>query len=638
MSFIAGYILRSGRLDATWVRQRLADFPILSGEEPNSYENGILAIPSGHLLWKFRKNFPLPPTISTDDDNILLTLGFHLPHRQRQSGKDLIVKCRRRGAKILEHIEGEFVSIYSEGAIGALHIVNDRFASRPIFLLERRCGIYFSSNFMFLQYFIQNNLKYDITGCLQLFSYGHTIGKRTIVNDIKRLPPANHLILTPQEIKTKRYWAYKHVPDEALISDSYSEKVFDAFKTATQSRAKLFGSGIIALSGGLDSRLLSGAMPSNSRFTAFTFIDSTESISTPEVNAASAVGRVLGLKHKIKCLEPGHISTVAHDVVRLTGGLIPLHHPSKVMKYILEMKQNNQFFLLGGAPGNNLSGSFIPSIKYLDPKNLDSCMSHYRAQMNFGGLNELKALLLSVFRDEIIESFLAESIREMDLSINSVRGPTAAHRIAAWQMCWGFPAFSANSPIHNHPDVMEAFAHLDYTYCDLLSKLPATWLYKRNFYEYMIYMCLPELRHIIYANTGKPINGNFQTIDLDTVSGLGSSFWEDIYSKLGKKIILKQRLSRVKQAIARLWKPEEKKAAPPFLYHVVRKDDRLLSDIVESVHSYPDLRLIFNPTKCLRLINGVKMGQKQTLSFKHDTELIGCLASMCYSVKNFNSI
>ncbi len=64
--------------------------------------------------------------------------------------------------------------------------------------------------------------------------------------------------------------------------------------------------------------------------------------------------------------------------------------------------------------------------------------------------------------------------------------------------------------MHNHPDASEAFCHLDYKYSDLMLKLPAGWLYQRNFYSVMIYNCLPKLRHVPYANTGQLLSGDLQ--------------------------------------------------------------------------------------------------------------------------------
>src|SRR5262252_7632445 len=80
-------------------------------------------------------------------------------------------------------------------------------------------------------------------------------------------------------------------------------------------------------------------------------------------------------------------------------------------------------------------------------------------------------------------------------------------------MMYRQPAFTFTSLIHNHPDVTEAFSHLDYTYCDLMLRLPADWLYKENFYTFMIYNSLPQLRYIIYANTGNLLPSELMHID-----------------------------------------------------------------------------------------------------------------------------
>ena len=58
-------------------------------------------------------------------------------------------------------------------------------------------------------------------------------------------------------------------------------------------------------------------------------------------------------------------------------------------------------------------------------------------------------------------------------SFAAVGGPTAAHRVTAWAMMYRQPAFTFTSVLHTHPDVTEAFCHLDYRYTELMLRLPS---------------------------------------------------------------------------------------------------------------------------------------------------------------------
>ena len=113
-----------------------------------------------------------------------------------------------------------------------------------------------------------------------------------------------------------------------------------------------------------------------------------------------------------------------------------------------------------------------------------------------------------MFRDDVIEYGRRAVHDALAESFAAVTGPTAAHRTTAWAMIYRQPAFTFTSVLHTHPDVTEAACHLDYRYTDLMLRLPASWLYNKAFYSYMLYSALPQLRHIPYANTGRLLSGD----------------------------------------------------------------------------------------------------------------------------------
>ncbi len=190
--------------------------------------------------------------------------------------------------------------------------------------------------------------------------------------------------------------------------------------------------------------------------------------------------------------------------------------------------------------------------------------------------------------------------------------------MTAWAISVRQPAFPFTSVIHNHPDVMEVFCHLDYAFNELMLKLPAGWLFRRNFYSFMIYCCVPKLRDIEYANTGKPLSGRMEAYPYTR------SYVDRIASKVSG---LTQRFTK---------KPEPPRHPPNLHYTLYHEDKPLMKDMREILHSFPAVGEILDRDKCLRFLCGVEDGALQTRSYSTDAELMGCLATLCYSFRYFN--
>ncbi|TFG47019.1 MAG: hypothetical protein E4H40_07025, partial [Candidatus Brocadiia bacterium] len=210
----------------------------------------------------------------------------------------------RDPSKQIEESEGEFVSLLMEYNSGNIHIIDDRFAVRPFFIFRSAEGVFFSSNLAFLLHLADHRPTPDPLGILQIFSYGHTLETKTNLQDIERLRPASHIVVSKEGIQERQYWRLTHNVQQDLDAETFAEKTFEAFQASTSARTQLTKKGFVALSGGLDSRLLAGAIPSDSDYYAFTIADSTSSENTPEVSAAREVSRILGLEHQIGRISP----------------------------------------------------------------------------------------------------------------------------------------------------------------------------------------------------------------------------------------------------------------------------------------------------------------------------------------------
>jgi asparagine synthetase B (glutamine-hydrolysing) len=449
MSFIAGYLTRKEKYESLLLEEKVKSFAVLSDEVSEGYDSSVIETKFGHIIQKYNTKYPIQSKPYRDGEgNSLVTLGFLYRADLLNDAKKILEDCVRNSADALEEYEGEFVAIYSEGHSGNIHIVNDRFASRPFYILWGYDHAYFSSNLAFLLYLAGGKHEIDILSWFQIFSFGHTCGTRTTTLDVRRIEPAAHLVISPGGIYKRQYWRIEHKPETDLDPAAYSTKVFDAFQAGTALRAKLTRKGLIALSGGLDSRLVAAAIPKDVDFSAFTFVDSAVTFSTTQTQTAAEVSKALGLTHQIQPISRFQFSQVASQVIRLTGGLRPLHHMAVVMSYVEEMRAKGLNFLLGGGPGDIIAGSKIPSLDYIDPDSIDKCIKDF-CRRHVPDRTDFSLL----FHKDIVNQYFRDLYKSLIDSFESIPGPTAAHRVTNWAMIHRWPAFTFTSVIHNHPEI-----------------------------------------------------------------------------------------------------------------------------------------------------------------------------------------
>jgi asparagine synthase (glutamine-hydrolysing) len=607
MSLIAGYYNVRRTPDHASFREKLNRFTILPSDKLDDYETAFIKSASGGLMIMQRPNSPCSVVRRSGREGDLLLLGFNETVSSARCDEEHNVRDKIEQVK---SNDGEYLCAVLEREEDVLHIVNDRFASRPLYFAERKSGILFSTNLTFLLTLVDSPAL-DPLGWLQMASYSHTIGACTTFKDIRQLDPATHLVGDRRGIRKKRYWQLQHEVENGLDADAVADSAFQAFREG--GRARMHNqSGIIALSGGLDSRLVAAVAPP-SNFLAFTFTDSASGEETSEANVAAEVAQRLGLDHHVAPMPRSHISDVAEQIVRLTGGLTPVQHPAATIHFIQQMKRSGHGFLAGGGPGDVLPGSYIPSAEYADLTRTEELVRNFAIGRKRFTRSELK----QVFRRDVVEAWYSDLDRSVLESFEDIEGPTAAHRVTAWAMRVRQPSFTFASPIHAHPDVAEATPHLSYSYVDHLLRLPAEWLIDKRFYKYLIWQMLPELRDVRYANTGEKLSEQFQ---------LPKSMSTTSLRRYGKKALAfpVRYLRRMKRRLVG--------QQPGFHDELFHGDQMLTESIRQKLHAYDSLSEVFDIPHALTFIDRYQEGKRNRY-----TELYGTLATACYACKNIRS-
>ena len=513
----------------------------------------------------------------------------------------------------LEAADGEFVALLSEPA--RVHVVTDRFGARPTFWRRTSGGFAFSTHVSFLHRLAGLGARFDPLGVLQLLQYQHTLGAQTIYEGVERIPPATRLTFDRDGVSMRRYWRLQHTPEEGLDVARHADLVFEAFEAATRARCR-GRSGFTTLSGGLDSRMVAACLPSQG-FYAQT--RRTEGEADREVRVAAEICRRLGLRHEVIDVRGPAVSSVGPRVARLTGAMTALHAPVGTMMSLDQMLQGDRF-KLGGGPGDVLAGSYVPSLDYANPAWTNRLVEDFVQRRALFGRADLQRML----RREVVQAHFASCEAALSASFEDIRGPTAAHRVTAWAMTIRQPAFTFNCPLTAHPAVSQASPHLGARYAEAMLRLPARWLFGRSFYQFMIHRCLPQLRDVIYANTGALLSGRLEVREIPT--------------RVRPRERVVRRLRRLERhdAIAPLWPmlariPGVRGRGSAAHYRLMGRDGELMARLREAIHEAPAVRALVDVRAAERFLRDAARDVRFMRSNPAHAQLLGGLASLCYA-------
>lgn len=594
-------------LDPNILKNRLHKFQIIEGESANDYILSVNNLPNGGIAKKVKnKTLERVKTISFNNSEFHI-LGYNEYTESVKEG----IKGFINVDKFLDNIksaDGEYLLIGIEQS-GQIHIISDRYSSRPCFYLIGQDGIYVSSNISFLISLTDRRLKFNATGLLEVLNFDHTLSGKTTFQQINRIRPAQQIYLKDGQVKSmETYWQPKFSSNPNRNFNEFSEKAYSRFKKSVEKRTKN-RTGFVSLSGGLDSRLVASAADRD-RFNAFTFINSIEDKETKDVKISKEVAKRLGYNHTIRQVSSSEepVTSQINTLLRLTGGQSLIYHSIKVNTYIEEMKRTG--FHLGGGPGDIIAGSHSYSAEELNSEKLE-------------WVKRLKLRYPYPFVQKYFKNHesIYQSIKvSLDNSFSNINESSIAKTATIWAMNERYSAFTFNSPIHNDPDVAESSPHLGYSFVELMLTMNTQELHKKNFYKFLIYNCIPELRNVVYANTGRLLDSELIYLGFGYNKYLKSiaDFTQKAkifgYTKLMNYGIIKR---------------------DDFQYEMFRQDKAILETTKTILSSSESLDNILNINNCISFITDFEKGNI-IISKSKDANFVSFLCTVTHISKMYN--
>lgn len=400
---------------------------------------------------------------------------------------------------------GEYGSIcvLDSPAEDSLEAEGDHAGSWPLFY-ARSSGVCVVTNDAHAAALVTDKRNISQVVAVETLLLGHALGRETTIDGVSRLWPGERLRISSSgtfsiaDIHKARtaYSARKSTVRE------HAHRTFEDLVGAVADMPPLDSSSAIQLSGGLDSRLtvgaLRGAGVTAARAVTLGIADDHEAV------VAREVAERLGYSHSVLQVDTMRPSDL-RDGWALTGGQVsPIAAAGNLPIYHSMRRRADEPVTVWGAwPGDCLAGSYVPPARgVVDPTRQTQMVRKWARVRLQNALATARAISVT---GQSSHSLVGNAVNRLTAAVDCTVGPTAAHAISHWAMYRRQPAFSYISPARLSRDVLEVTPVLSPAYLSDLLSLSGPEIYDKNFYRYMIYEALPDLRPVIYHNTGRPI-------------------------------------------------------------------------------------------------------------------------------------
>ena len=260
----------------------------------------------------------------------------------------------RVGEEIFAAFTGSFSLAIVTRKTGEVMLARDRFGDRPLFYAAIRGGWAWASEIKSLCPLLER-VALDPEGLRQAIHYRYALGE-TLIDGVSQVMPAStvRLVAGRNPVETE-YWKLEFQPSSTSSSlDSWADQVDVALDACFVRLRGQYRDIAILLSGGVDSSLIA-AKASKSGFRTCVALTARWPGENPELAAAAAVARHVGIEHRVIEIEESYVEKSFPWIVwRLEEP--PRHYNSFVLAKLIGAASGQFDTLLGGHAADALFG------------------------------------------------------------------------------------------------------------------------------------------------------------------------------------------------------------------------------------------------------------------------------------------
>ncbi len=240
-----------------------------------------------NLFIGYSKHKSYPVKVWKKGNNLVILEGKIYNKNENELKKELLGSQKLISGKWIKETDGDFLIVFLNRK--EIKIIGDILGRLPAYYFSKNGIFAFSREIKFITLFMEN-IQLDKIGMAQYILFGYPLGKRTILEDVYRLPPSFFIKINLENGKTEIKQLWSHCFEEKEYVDL--EEAKEVFIEACRNRAN--EKNVISLSGGLDSRLVvAGMVKAGIKPVAVTRLGAQ---SVREAEIAQEICKMLGIK------------------------------------------------------------------------------------------------------------------------------------------------------------------------------------------------------------------------------------------------------------------------------------------------------------------------------------------------------
>ena len=200
MAGISGFISNRGAIQPERFLLAFEDVHRISGVNYVKHEHATPYCALQNLLTGYITS-SLPQPALSDNGKIALilegevynihTLQTRFPDVKGRHACDfLLALFLRHGREFVSLLDGRFNMVIFDANQRKVWILNDPFASKPMYYSKSKDGLVFASEKKAILAVSETTTQIDPIGLLQMFTHIHNLSGRTFLEDIQSVPPA----------------------------------------------------------------------------------------------------------------------------------------------------------------------------------------------------------------------------------------------------------------------------------------------------------------------------------------------------------------------------------------------------------------------------------------------------------------
>jgi asparagine synthase (glutamine-hydrolysing) len=326
--------------------RRLSIIDVAGGHQPIENEDGTIRVVFNGEIYNFRE-------LRED----LIAQGHRF--RTKTDTEVIVHAYEESGVDCVKYFNGIFAFALWDASSRRLFIARDRIGVKPLYYAQTAAGLFFASEIKALLTLRDVSRTLDLEATAQFFRLGFVPPPRTLLRDVRKLPPGSRLIVEGEQIQIEAYWDLEFVEQGSRASfEEASEELRGLLqKVVTDQMVSDVPLGAF-LSGGVDSSAVVAFMrraATNGVRTYSIGFDQQHAYHN-ETPYAEAVARELGTQHETLIVHPEVADLMPELLEKLDE---PLTDTSFLVTYLVsQLAHEHVKVALSGVGGDELFGGY----------------------------------------------------------------------------------------------------------------------------------------------------------------------------------------------------------------------------------------------------------------------------------------